>query len=635
MLKRWIRKLHNFIVLLLAAALLMPMAVHAEDPRVEIREQKHAGREGNTILHDAVIIDVDAPKAGRSLDAAAKVITAEGVVWKIPVFWLSSAGETAQVAEEGTVYMPVLAFYVPEGYEIRGLNGSGEESTAQGAEEEDGRSFRVGLSQYLTQLFEAAGGAVTLYHHKTGITFIFAPGMDPDLSGMDLDVTGMNAYGPGSGRKSEKKIPGLPEELSKPSDGTYNNPRTNDGNDEESGNGEDSESSQNGGNGEEGSLLCEEDGSGGGTSGKKKPGKDNSDDDAGDGSGRSSGDGSGRSSGNDSGGSPGDESGGKSGDGRNGEKGGDAPSGNGSGNNHSGESSGADEQESTGPGEKDYLYYCGKRAVDRLGEDELKPFVDLIINCIVPQASELIKTKFPSFEQAARDGELGEEIGLYVYYMIGDRDGTASHSGWASDALAAVKYNGWSGSDAGSHFGYLIGVNAYQFATRDNDGKLCIDQSEQAAADLDNTMVHELFHAFMVDYNRTGMTGFADPAFISDYSKQNAQGKSLNELHDQTAFPMWFQEGLASCVENIYQYRYESFQLLRYEGEGQIGSRHTMQNLLNTYMTTDFVLDDGITLSRNYDLEDPEGSTESRYLTGYLAMKSPRCRVWRFSVNRT
>jgi hypothetical protein len=122
-----------------------------------------------------------------------------------------------------------------------------------------------------------------------------------------------------------------------------------------------------------------------------------------------------------------------------------------------------------------------------------------------------------------------------------------------------------------------------------------------------------MFHAFMLDYNRTGSIGTRNP---EDYFRRS---EDLQNIRDVYEFPAWFTEGMASAVENVYQYRYAYFQLLRYEGNGRIGDRHTAENLLNTYLTNLFILEDDEEYEDSYDIGSGEQTTTSLYVTGYLA----------------
>lgn len=259
------------------------------------------------------------------------------------------------------------------------------------------------------------------------------------------------------------------------------------------------------------------------------------------------------------------------------------------------------------------LHHCAKTARGKYDEDELVSLVDLIINKIQPRAVRLLKEKFPAFAEAAEQNGLGKAIGLYVYRMNGDRDGVTAHQQTSASALAYVQAEMYGYKDGSAGIGLILGVNTQQFEEEDSSGKLHIGSSEKLVSDLHNTIVHEMLHGFMYDYNRTGSIGTPDPG---DFLRSASRLKRIRRTYQ---FPSWFEEGLASSVENVYQFRYERFQFLLYDGNGGFGDRHTAENLLQTYTTTDFVLKDGRTRKDNYDLEDPDKESTSVYVTGYLA----------------
>lgn len=78
---------------------------------------------------------------------------------------------------------------------------------------------------------------------------------------------------------------------------------------------------------------------------------------------------------------------------------------------------------------------------------------------------------------------------------------------------------------------------------------------------FENTMIHELFHAFMDDYNRTGMLGVTkiDDFVFDSNGELTSDAQRYYKLH----LPTWFVEGTASAVENVFQLRFECFDALR------------------------------------------------------------------------
>ncbi|MBO5502855.1 MAG: hypothetical protein J5969_00060, partial [Lachnospiraceae bacterium] len=266
--------------------------------------------------------------------------------------------------------------------------------------------------------------------------------------------------------------------------------------------------------------------------------------------------------------------------------------------------------------------HCAKTVKDVLSQEQLEHLVDLIINRIQPQACNLLRECFDAYDKAAKDGVLGQEISLYIYYKNGDNDGKPEHKGFPG-AMAYVAGDQFEYMDDTIKYAYMIGVDAAEFCKVNEDGTVVLDESEKKMTDLDNTIVHEMMHAFMDDYNRIGMNGAATP----EESTINWKAETYNK----TVFPTWFIEGIASSVENVYQFRYEQFQMFRYDpADGMKDEKSittdtpfTQESLLKTYTTSDFGSE-----TWYYDLEDGEKkdlaknnmNTPARYISGYLAM---------------
>ena len=199
--------------------------------------------------------------------------------------------------------------------------------------------------------------------------------------------------------------------------------------------------------------------------------------------------------------------------------------------------------------------YCSQSAKDALGYDQLQVLVHRIVTSIEPQAVNLLIGSFPCFQDAAAKGELGREIGLYVYYGEGDQDGIKEHETVLPGVYAYVY--GFPAYEAGeSIFRYLICMDAQAITesiTEADDGNRALpDPDQRAGIQLDTTFCHELFHAFMDDYNRVGMSGYTDFASYLQSTEEEITTREGDTLIAQTAFPIWFVEGLAGCVGNIY-----------------------------------------------------------------------------------
>ena len=187
----------------------------------------------------------------------------------------------------------------------------------------------------------------------------------------------------------------------------------------------------------------------------------------------------------------------------------------------------------------------------------------------------------------------------------------------------------------------MFAVDTDSLLQRDKEGKPVADpetgryklvREGTAMETFKNTVVHELFHALMHDYNRTGMAGGTSLADIQLDSTGDFPTYAARIRYRAYSFPKWFKEGTASAVENNYQFRYDEFQLLRrlqdsngMWGVGDINPVFTTQLLLNNYVRgcigkRQFAFNDlQFAEGGSYGLDieiDPE---MARYVTGYLA----------------
>ncbi len=272
--------------------------------------------------------------------------------------------------------------------------------------------------------------------------------------------------------------------------------------------------------------------------------------------------------------------------------------------------------------------YCARTARDALTDDDLAWLIDLIINRLEPQAVELLLNSFPAFRTAAKSGGIGKEIGLYIYYLKGDNDGLKEHDGLPESSLAfisgsAVKY------DSGHKFCYMIGVSVADLLEKDDNNKPVRDKTTgkfrllRTGGNMDtleNTLVHELFHALMDDYNRTGMLGVTK---ISDYSFDDkgvliSSSERYNKLH----LPTWFVEGTASAVENTYTYRTYLFDGLRTGANGKLEDQFSAETLVEAYLNGKVDGKPAFYDLGNCDTTEKDngvGNLASAYVSGYLA----------------
>ena len=283
--------------------------------------------------------------------------------------------------------------------------------------------------------------------------------------------------------------------------------------------------------------------------------------------------------------------------------------------------------------------HCAQTARNVLTDEDLEWLIDFITNYLEPQAVNLLLNSFGCFSDAAKNGELGREISLYIYYQKGDDDGNIDHKG-IKDALAFVP------GDARMVNGelkycYMLVIDVDSLIKKDGNlkpirdpktGKFTLVREGKPIETLKNTMVHEIFHALMDDYNRTGMSGGTNLKDIVTNAAGQFPTKELGERYLALQFPQWFIEGTASAMENVYQFRYDAFQDLRrlqgkdgLNGTGELNPTFTIQLLVDNYVSGhnvngDFRYYDLTFASGGKDSNDNDIETEaSRYVTGYLA----------------
>lgn len=297
------------------------------------------------------------------------------------------------------------------------------------------------------------------------------------------------------------------------------------------------------------------------------------------------------------------------------------------------EDAASDQEEAAGaPAEAPSLLdiYCSRTARDALTDEDLEWLLDLVLNKLQPEAVNLLLEKFPAFAEGARNGEIGTAIGLYVYYGSGDKDGSLAHEDTPSQALAYVALDPVL-VDGVYHFGYVIGIDAASLARKDDDdepvkdpttGKYVLVRDGEDVETMENTIVHELFHAFMDDYNRPGMAGAFDAkdrVLKSDGSFYTVeQAKAYVNVH----LPRWFIEGSATSVENGYAFRQDEYARLS-GGDLKKSNAFTLQSVVNAYIDAKVSGEPAY-----FDLWYAEGVNEegkhidnsrSAYVMGYLA----------------
>ena len=255
--------------------------------------------------------------------------------------------------------------------------------------------------------------------------------------------------------------------------------------------------------------------------------------------------------------------------------------------------------------------HCNDAAKKVFSQGDLEFFADLIINKLQPQAINLLLASFPSFRQEAENGRIGKNVGLEIDY-----DPDSTYYGYATN---------YSDIEDGS-LSYFVSINTAMLVKDKKAANPVVTKEGANIIELANTMVHEFFHVFMYDFNRTGMTGMTTP---TEPTKVN--GKETNKYY-QVRFPKWFIEGTASAVEHNWRGRPDEFIVLRREFSENIQYRpfYDRDIVLKRYVLGyDQKQDDGsIKNYYTYDLEcangyDKDGhqvdTVGSHYTAGYLA----------------
>jgi hypothetical protein len=145
---------------------------------------------------------------------------------------------------------------------------------------------------------------------------------------------------------------------------------------------------------------------------------------------------------------------------------------------------------------------------------------------------------------------------------------------------------------------------------------------------FENTVVHELFHALMDDYNRTGMAGATDLRNVLTNDKDEFLSEEAGALFEKIHYPTWFIEGTASTVENDYAFRNDVFKVFRadpsIEGGFDNAAGACRRRLLENYVNGKFGDEEAyfdLTFAEGYDGDGNEVKTSnSRYVSGYLAV---------------
>ena len=247
----------------------------------------------------------------------------------------------------------------------------------------------------------------------------------------------------------------------------------------------------------------------------------------------------------------------------------------------------------TKPQEQDpVLIYCSKSAIEHLGYDNMAMLYKLISDVILPQVVSQLTTAIPAFTTSNGGKAIGEKIGLLVY--------TSEYPDSQASSQTSIAYV--SGIPVGTDsYYYMMGVNAKTLFTLDPETGT-YKYNEKERVNLENTVIHEMLHAFMDDYTRAGVVRMPDQS--NDY-------------------PGWFCEGIASAVENVYTFRFDQYSKIygysRGTGSGTLQANEN--DVLTFYKNYSEIYPAGSGIIHVPDIgtsEDP-GNRISAYTMGYLA----------------
>ncbi|MBQ6587146.1 MAG: hypothetical protein IJI01_00545 [Butyrivibrio sp.] len=245
--------------------------------------------------------------------------------------------------------------------------------------------------------------------------------------------------------------------------------------------------------------------------------------------------------------------------------------------------------------------HCSDNVIATIGRENLTNLLNLIMNVIEPQAVSQLTNNFQCYYDGAKENALGKEIGLYVYDSrvdhIKDRDYDDANA-YVQPKYENITVNG----EEITSYGYFMAVNTKSLYKENEDGTYSLINTEIDT--LNNTITHELMHAYMDDYVRTGMTGLANNQ--TEYTA------------DENKFPNWFIEGSASSVENVYSYRYEVFDAMHTDKEDAL-SDYTVDSLLAYYQNFNDEYYGSPSIDSKNKYYDSDKNTASAYVSGYLA----------------
>ncbi len=137
-------------------------------------------------LTELVLTNLDEPAEGKPYDTTATVTSRENISWDVPVYWIDSTGRAVDESAAGKKCYPLIVFFVPDGYATDGL---------------------LELTPYLSDVFRKTNGALSIVDYERGVTYITGNIWELDAPGHTVrenSRAGETYDGPGEYRPDNK-----------------------------------------------------------------------------------------------------------------------------------------------------------------------------------------------------------------------------------------------------------------------------------------------------------------------------------------------------------------------------------------------------------------------------------------------
>ncbi len=165
-------------------------------------------------------------------------------------------------------------------------------------------------------------------------------------------------------------------------------------------------------------------------------------------------------------------------------------------------------------------------AEDNDSMEDMKWLIDYCVNKIEPQVVEMLLS-IPVFGKAAEEGLISKYVTLGLTYNDVNEFAAMTQSIYMEKNGAQMADDDLSSCYNIGHR-ILINTDIFDKGTQNDPEKI---------KELQDTLLHEMTHAFMTDYVRNAMNG-------------TLKDGSWGSIEDR--FPMWFMEGTAITVQNGY-----------------------------------------------------------------------------------